>query len=193
MKCKDIIIRKADKSNIFVILNRQKYEQQISDILGDSSKFKRLQKDPIPNLKKKLNKLIDNVNAVPGSHHIDKLIGHFQPGYIYGNPKIHKNSENPKLRPIISNIGSPCYNVAQRLNQILKPYLPKQYMVESTNEFISIINTIRNAPMIASLDVESLFTNIPILETIEIILENTYNNSDLSPPSIPRKIMFELL
>ena len=66
-------------------------------------------------------------------------------------------------------------------------------MVESTNEFISIINTIRNAPMIASLDVESLFTNIPVIETIEIILDYTYNNSVLSAPLIPRKIMFELL
>lgn len=66
-------------------------------------------------------------------------------------------------------------------------------MVESTNEFMAIINSINVAPIIASLDVESLFTNIPVMETIQIILKNVYENPNLSPPNVPRKIMFELL
>jgi hypothetical protein len=66
-------------------------------------------------------------------------------------------------------------------------------MVESTHEFINIIKSVNNAPMIASLDVESLFTNIPVIETIEIILENVYNNKVLSPPLIPKNVMRELL
>jgi hypothetical protein len=113
MDNKDIIIRKADKSNVFVIMNRTKYNDQISSMLSDKTKFKKVNKDPIPSLKKELNNLIDVVNAVTGPHHIDKLIGHFTPGYVYGNPKIHKDMLNPKLRPIISNIGSPTYKVAQ--------------------------------------------------------------------------------
>ena len=66
-------------------------------------------------------------------------------------------------------------------------------MVESTNEFMSIIDSINTAPLIASLDVTSLFTNIPVMETIDIILNYTYNNQNIAPPMIPRKIMFELL
>jgi hypothetical protein len=66
-------------------------------------------------------------------------------------------------------------------------------MVESTNEFMSIINSVTTAPIMASLDVESLFTNIPIQETIEIILKNVYENPDISPPMIPRNVMCKLL
>ena len=36
----------------------------------------------------------------------------------------------------------------------------------------------------ASLDVESLFTNVPVQETIEIITEYVYNHPDIEPPKI---------
>jgi hypothetical protein len=48
--------------------------------------------------------------------------------------------------------------------------------------------------IIASLDVESLFTNVPVSDTIDIILESEYANEDLAPPCLlPRQIMEELL
>lgn len=39
----------------------------------------------------------------------------------------------------------------------------------------------------ASLDVESLFTNVPIQQTIEIILKYVYENINLAPPNIPKE------
>ena len=36
--------------------------------------------------------------------------------------------------------------------------------------------------MLASLDVESLFTNVPVIDTIKIILENDYNSDAIAPP-----------
>ena len=119
LKNKDIIVRKADKSNTFVIMNMIDYNTKIENILSDQTKFKKINRDPITNLKKKLNALIDNVNAAQGPHHMQKLIGHYKPGYIYGTAKVHKNVTNPPLRPIISNIGSPTYTVAQQLNSML--------------------------------------------------------------------------
>ena len=70
MKNKEIIIRKADKSNTFVIMNSKDYNKKIQNILSDETKFKKINKDPIDGLKKKLNKLIDVANAVQGPHHI---------------------------------------------------------------------------------------------------------------------------
>ena len=66
-------------------------------------------------------------------------------------------------------------------------------MVESTNEFINIIKSVDKANMIASLDVESLFTNIPVIETIDIILRNVYENDLIAPPLIPKNILRDLL
>ena len=47
--------------------------------------------------------------------------------------------------------------------------------------------------MLASLDVESLFTNVPVEQTIDIILNNVYHHSTLPPPDIPPSVLKELL
>ena len=100
---------------------------------------------------------------------------------------------DPPLRPIISQIGTAVYDVAKQLNDIITPYMPKERMIESSYEFIEICKTIDNAKFIASLDVESLFTNVPVKETIDIIIENVYNNPDKCPPNIPKSILEKLL
>jgi len=46
---------------------------------------------------------------------------------------------------------------------------------------------------LASLDVESLFTNVPVEQTIDIIINNVYNNPNKLPPSIPAEDMRKLL
>ena len=43
-----------------------------------------------------------------------------------------------------------------------------------------------------SFDIKSLFTNVPVDETITICLNELYN-SDLTPPKIPKDICFSLL
>jgi len=189
----DIVIRKADKSNTFVILNKDSYKGKLDHILGDATKFNQVQKDPTEKLKKKLNELIDTANNKAGSKQFDKLIGQYNAGYIYGNPKTHKDSENPPLRPIISQIGTPTYDIAKRLNDILSKYTPKEHMVQSTDEFIDILHTTQRTGLLASLDVESLFTNVPVDATIAILLKNAYHHHTLPPPKIPKDLMRQML
>ena len=43
------------------------------------------------------------------------------------------------------------------------------------------------------LDVESLFTNVPINDTIEIIIQNVYNYPTLAAPKISQNILKLLL
>ena len=45
----------------------------------------------------------------------------------------------------------------------------------------------------ASLDVESLYTNVPVSETIDIVLKHVYENSNIAPPKIPRQALRSLL
>ena len=45
----------------------------------------------------------------------------------------------------------------------------------------------------ASLDVESLFTNVPIFDTIDIISNYVYRNPDKQPPQIPEAILRSML
>ena len=187
----DIVIRKADKSSVYVILNKNEYIEKLNVILADTTKFKCIKRDPTTELKQKANQLIETLNAAVDDMKLSKIIGDHQPGYIYGNVKIHKTG-NP-LRPIISQIPTPTYHLAKTLNRTISPYIPKDYLLRSTNDFIDLLQSSQSHGTIASLDVESLFTNVPINETIEIILQNTYNHPTIPPPKIPPNILKNLL
>ena len=189
----NIIIRKADKSNTYVVFNSDTYNSKVNSILSDATKFEKLEKDPSHKIKKSINNLVTCVNAKQDGVKLSKIVGNCAPGYIYCNPKIHKNKNDPPMRPIISQIGTVTYNTAKELNALITKYLPKKYMVESTYEFIEISKSIKMPKLLASLDVDNLFTNVPVTETIEIILENTYNHNKLPPPDIPRHILKEFL
>ena len=112
---------------------------------------------------------------------------------ICGNPKTRKNVHDSPLRPIVSQIGTVTYQTAKWLNSIITKYMNKRYMIESTHEFITISKSIENPKMLASLDVESLFTNIPVNETIDIIIHEVYNHPDIAPPNMPKESLKNLL
>ena len=185
----DIIIKKADKSNIFVILNKEDYSRKLNDILSDNTKFKPIDIDPTEDIKKRLNGIIKHTNSVQIDDNkiFQNAVGHFSPGYIYGNPKIHKNISNPPLRPIISTMPTPCYEISKMINNLIRPYMPRTHSVDSTSEFIGIIKSSKPLDIVASLDVVSLFTNVPLRDTIDIILEQVYRNPELPPINVPEE------
>ena len=116
------------------------------------------------------------------------LEGNYQPSYLYSNAKIYKDQADPKLRPIISQLNSPTYQIAEDLNNIIIKYMLKKYKINSTDKFLDILKSTENKEngMLASLDVDSLSTNIPVEETVEIILQNVYNHDHLSKPAISK-------
>lgn len=189
----NIVIRKADKTNMFVIMDKQKYNSKINEILSDADKFKKIERDTTPQLKKKLRALIDTIHSVSDAPRFPNLIGNFQPGYIYGNAKIHKNKEDPPLRPIISQIGTPTYAIAKRLVDLITPYMPAQHLIKSTNEFIDILQNTNVNGYLSSLDVDSLFTNVPVQDTITIIIDEIYNNDNQPAMKIPKELLRSLL
>ena len=185
------MIKKADKSSSYVILDKNEYLDKINNLVSDQNKFKLVRKDPTEKLKTKANKLITSVNAAQNNIKLEKVIGNFNPGYLYGTIKTHKPGN--KIRPIISQITSPTYKLAKKLHQIILPYIPSKYLLKSSNDFIDLLNTNKYNGHIASLDVESLFTNVPIDDTINIILNLAYCNNSILPPKIPRNLLKQLL
>ena len=119
------------------------------------------------------------------------MSGEFSPGYIYDNVKIHK--PNSPLRPIISQVPTPTYRLAKQLNSIISPYTPKKFSLNSVDEFLDILHSKKPQGIMASLDVESLFSHDPILPTVDIILNNVYHHPELPPPNVPENILKELL
>ena len=151
-----------------------------------------MKKDQTEKLKKKLNSLITTLNGLKNNCNINKLIRHYRPGYIYGNSKIHKNTKDPPIYPIISQIGTPTYKIAKSLNKIIVQYMPKRHMVESTYEMLNILRTMTEKKIMTSLDTDNLFPNVSVNTTINIILESVYENENMKPLDMPRNIIKQL-
>ena len=90
-------------------------------------------------------------------------------------------------------MGTVTYDLAKRLNALIAPFMQKHYMIESTQEFIEIVKTVKLPNLLASLDVESFFTNVPINDTLNIIIDAVCNHPDLPPPSFSQDILRDLL
>ena len=100
---------------------------------------------------------------------------------IYVIPKMHKFSSShsfPKLRPIVSSIGTFNYNLARFLCDLLSPLVPNDYSCKDTFSFVSQIkNANLSKKFLVSYDVTSLFTNIPLQETIDIVINLIFNHN----------------
>ena len=122
-----------------------------------------------------------------------------QPGLFYGTDKVHKLQGNQGLneltvRPIISNIGTATYETAKYLNNLLSPLGKSQHTVPNSKKFVEKIKEER-IPIgykMISFDAKSLFTNVPLDETIETILQKLYVEKKIKT-SIPKPILKELL
>ena len=101
---------------------------------------------------------------------------------------------NHRLYPILSQIPTLIYELTKTIKQLITPYLPSKYNTKSTHELIQILHTLKsNNVILASLDVENLFTNVPVNKTIDIILNNIYNNTSQPPLKTNPNILWKLL
>ncbi len=197
---KDLIIQKADKGNSVVLFDRNDYVAKMMTILSDRSKFVQLH-PKVGNefnfvwsqqnkLRRLLNSLQDKGVLSPDLYKKLAPTGS-QPGRMYGLGNVHK--PGTPLRPILSTIGTPSYQLAKFLVPILSPITVNEYTVKDSFSFAREINSVNpNGLFMASLDVKSLFTNIPLNETVDICVDQLFN-SDNPPNDISRKDFRRLL
>ena len=103
-----------------------------------------------------------------------------KPGILYGQGKVHKSVEDncPSFRSIPSAIGIPTYGLTKFLVPVLRPLTENEYTVHNSFSFASEVSKFNSKNLMASLDVESLFTNIPWKETIEDIINDLFLTTD---------------
>ena len=89
-------------------------------------------------------------------------------GILYGQGKVHKPVINncPSFRPIVDAINTPSYKLANILTPILFPLPINEYTLKDSFEFAKEITKTYSNYVMDNLGVESLFTNIPLEETI---------------------------
>ena len=181
---KNIIISRPDKGNGVVLMDKSDYKEKMHTILSDTSKFEKTNETDI------FRKVLSEQDKI--KRFISKFFGGFDSdgrrlktykdlyptgtflGVLYGLPKVHKIGA--PLRPILSACNTPSFNIAKLLVPIISPLTKNIYTIPDSFKFAQEICNLNFDfdTVMASFDVTSLFTNIPLNETINIILDNLF-------------------
>ena len=185
---KDIIILRPDKGNGVVVLDQVVYNKAMVDLLSDNSKFKKLEFDLTlrreGQLQRFLRKLKKN-GLLDCDIYREIYPTGSQPARLYGLPKLHKVKDpktiTPPFRPIVSSIGTCYYNLDKYLRSLLKPHISSEFCATDTFSFVQEIQQFDfSDKFLVSYDVTSLFTNIPLSETIDLAV-NAIIDGNMNP------------
>ena len=122
---------------------------------------------------------------------INKIVENPKPGRFYLLPKIHKTG-NPG-RPIVSANGHPTERISEYIDYHLRPHvLELPSYVQDTTDYLKKVESIQLSenPTLVSMDVTSLYTNIPHEDGIEACREVWEQRTHKSPPT---ETLIELL
>ncbi len=92
---------------------------------------------------------------------------------FYTLPKIHKNIRPPPGRPIFSGNDSPTEQISAFVDEFLQVYIPMMdsYLKDTTDHIrkVGSIGKLPNKTLLVTLDIKSLYTNIPQWEGFAVI------------------------
>ena len=157
---------KADKGNCFVVMDRTDYDEKMESLLSDKNTYEEIPRPPFRRIERELNA---NLLKLKKQQKLDdttyrKLYSTDAiPPASRGSIKHHK--PNHPLRPIVTCTGSALYNTSKYLAHILSPIQNSNgFSVSNSTEFAKEManTTIDGDEIMASFDVVSLFTAIPV-------------------------------
>ncbi|BHF79088.1 hypothetical protein SprV_0602220500 [Sparganum proliferum] len=173
----NILLTRPDKGSRIVLMDKTDYVEKLEEILSDRTKFSKSEKDRdrTETIEKQLTNVLKDLHkeGVLSDKEFEGLkpVGTTIPR-MYGLPKIHK--PGLPLRPILDMRNSPYHTIAKWLVEKLKPLQSCLYprSLKDTFEFVEAIKNINvDGQTMLSLDVSSLFTNVPVVETIDFLVD----------------------
>ena len=194
-------ILKPDKGGV-VLITKDDYMKSMNSLFSDRRKFKTINNDPthrrLTAIQRYLRSLVKRGELSKDTY---KKIRprNARPARAHGLPKIHKPFDRlPKFRPIIDTTGTTHYSVGKYISELLQPLTQNEFNIKDT---FNAANRIKSIPpdlftqgyKFVSLDVESLFTNVPLQRTLNIILDRIFDkkliNTDLKKSTLRKVIL----
>ncbi|XP_046406218.1 uncharacterized protein LOC124171124 [Ischnura elegans] len=179
-----IVVLPADKGNATVLMKKEDYNRKMEELLSDLV-YHKLEKIPMAKADWETRAIIKR-SYIPVEEQRRLIVSVPKPPRLYGLPKIHK--EGVPLRPIVSQIDAPTYHLAQYIANTLQEYVDNtSYHIKNSAHFVEIIRdlTIKKEDIIIGFDVVSLFTNVPIADSVDIVKKLT---SSGIPKNFPKLV-----
>lgn len=151
-------------------------------MLDDKNTYQIINKDLTTSVQNKLNKCLKHLktkNFLSNEQHNQLTCHNGVSPKMYFLPKIHKN--DCPLRPIVSFVGSPLYKLSKFLAELLTYAFDKdEKYTKNSFEIVECLKTVTlpSNYIIVSLDAVSLFTNIPVDLTLDLIQKLWYKIED---------------
>ena len=187
---KEIIIKPADKGRKVVIMNRQDYIAEGLRQLSDRNFYTPTDTDLTPKHVSQIKLETESMyqNGEISKQTLDYLNYNCErTAQFYMLPKIHKSLTNPPGRPIVSGNDSPTEKISQLVDLCINPLVPKikSYLRDTTHllQKLSEIDHVPPDALLVTLDVTSLYTNIPHHEGIQAVAD--YLSRYRPPNSLP--------
>ena len=181
------------------MLDKSDYFSKLDVIINDTSKFEKVvttrsnAKHPVlkrqEGVRDAINSLLEGYiteevykKLIPKGSGPGKIIRHVQNSQKKGN----------LMRPVLSMIGTAKYQLTKFLDSLIKPNLPDSFMLNSTDDFLEKLNKfpIQPGDKCLSFDVCSLFTNVPLTETIQIVADHLYSDKAVLTPTFGKKLFY---
>ncbi|CAF1501420.1 unnamed protein product [Rotaria sordida] len=169
---KEIIVIPADKGGKIVVMNQKDYKEKMEEKLNDKKTYEQV-KDPTNMIKNKLNELL---NKLLSQRKIDKHMKKYLTSIddlpkLRGQPKLHKINNPMRIITCSSN------SILTPLSKFVYTYIKQlrekiQNTIKNTNDLIQKLSKTKIEPneYLASLDVEDLYTNVPVTRAIDIVI-----------------------
>ena len=193
-----IVINRADKGSTIVVLNRDDYIEDGLKHLDNPTVYRKLKSDitgEVYQLIMRFLKTLKWQGWIPRSF-VDFCTPpqNYRTSQLYFLKKIHKNPMG--IRPIVSSVNAVTENISNFLDGWLNPLVSRlpSYLKDS-KEFIELITTqqVPSDAILVSIDVSSLYTNIPHEDGIQACIKAIKECSDPDPLQPPLKILVEML
>ena len=199
----NIVLLSGDKDTSMTIMNKTDYQNKVQKMINDGisvGKYVHTEDTIIKDLSSFQSFLLCHFNDHP--QYKDMRPSNNQPARLFATAKTHKfhnikdaNLKELKLRPIIDQTATCYYHASKVIANYLKPLAENDYVINDTQRFPSMLNDLpplnEEEEKEVSYDVESLFTSVPVKDTIAFICSEIYEKKKLKP--ICSRIIFRKL
>ena len=196
---RSMVIKKADKVSNVVILNREDYIQEAMRQLKNEQFYEECSENLTSKHHQMVQELVTELlekEFISDQTYKFLSTGGKRTSVFYLLPKIHKNLENPPGRPIVSSIDCPTERISMMLDIILLPLLliTRSY-IKDTPDFLRKLSKeiILEEEIFFTLDVSSLYTNISLEESLEIMEKEFFPKTNCVIPTSYLVKMLELI